>query len=807
MKSKYLTFILLCLSSSLTYGYDVETHKLITQNAVQASNLPVRLPDLGFTDLKDTVSNNTYEFGGAVWCLTGFSRQLSILDVIKQGAFCEDATGGTQQAMRYLNHFYDPAHGGAGFLGNTFPSSLAWGLEAADFGSQDYSFKDARNYFYQGLTLPAKADRDNNFSLTFRTLGHVMHLVQDMAQPQHTRDDSHASRSLYEKYTDRIYIRNSLPYGGYSPVQITSPDQLWSTTGGKGLADYSNRGFVSAGTNFRGSSNNILPATNYLLPNGTGATVDRRQITDPDLLGPVGPNQPLIGEIRFIKTPVQDNYTGTPDTNSRTSTFSLFDDDLSAMGGGMVFSLNRFNFTEAHKLLIPRAVGYSAGLINYFFRGKLDVTQDPNLPGFFAIQNMGAENMSGTFSLYYDDVSGARNPVSTAVWPLNIPANGQSGPLTFTPPSAAKSTDKYMLVFKGDMGQEAQTAVAAKAATLTTLTTCPSAGGNLIFTNGGKRTVASVTHNSGTAYDAAARANEMYSVEGTAPFKIAKRVIGGVVSQDPANWLYLSGSAPASIKLATDNGTVPIIYTGNRGDDKAAFTLTADTLTFNATPDFEASADADANNNYETCIMALDKKSATGFENIAATVRYFYNVTRISHKTAYAMFVSRPYPNNGMVYIPGSMFSFPDEQSADIHTRLEELALIPMYMPLSVYSAEDTHQCTGYWSYLTATHFPSDQVIAGRYVGNKSYFDFNDRQCKLQQNYIWSDYWGWPNGWNFITPWYQSKQNDTSIQLTQITNAENGQQYNKTISTDGNTKTETYTIITTEKIWPLTHTY
>jgi hypothetical protein len=39
-----------------------------------------------------------------------------------------------------------------------------------------------------------------------------------------------------------------------------------------------------------------------------------------------------------------------------------------------VFALNRFTFDAAHKFLIPRAVGYSAGLINYFFRGQLEIT-------------------------------------------------------------------------------------------------------------------------------------------------------------------------------------------------------------------------------------------------------------------------------------------------------------------------------------------------------------------------------------------------------------------------------------------------
>src|SRR5262249_49187910 len=39
-----------------------------------------------------------------------------------------------------------------------------------------------------------------------------------------------------------------------------------------------------------------------------------------------------------------------------------------------LFALNRFNFDDAHKTLVTRAVSYSAGFINHFFRGKLTVS-------------------------------------------------------------------------------------------------------------------------------------------------------------------------------------------------------------------------------------------------------------------------------------------------------------------------------------------------------------------------------------------------------------------------------------------------
>jgi hypothetical protein len=192
--------------------------------------------------------------------------------LIKLGAFCEDATAGTQQLARYTNHFYDPVHGGSGYMSGTFPSSLIWGLETIDIGTQDYSYKDARGYFYKGLTLLDNEQRKRSLAAAFRAIGHAIHLVQDMAQPQHTRDDSHGSGSLFESFTERI--RNDLPFAGYSPAQFGAPASFWHTADGKGLADYSNAGFVSAATNFVGSEGSIRPHPSYPKPDGAGAQVN-----------------------------------------------------------------------------------------------------------------------------------------------------------------------------------------------------------------------------------------------------------------------------------------------------------------------------------------------------------------------------------------------------------------------------------------------------------------------------------------------------------------------------------------------------
>lgn len=150
--------------------------------------------------------------------------------------------------------------------------------------------------------------------------------------------------------------------------------------------------------------------------------------------------------------------------NPMAVTRSIFDAELekyATLGKKAVYTLNRFNFDVAHSFLIPRAVAYSAGLINYFFRGKIDFVADTNNAGAYLIKNLGPEAMSGDFTLYYDAVDGKRYPVAgdtpTKTWAgRTIAKNGQLGNLSFVVPAnpAPKNSGEYMLVFDGDMGEE-----------------------------------------------------------------------------------------------------------------------------------------------------------------------------------------------------------------------------------------------------------------------------------------------------------------------------------------------------------------
>lgn len=113
--------------------------------------------------------------------------------------------------------------------------------------------------------------------------------------------------------------------------------------------------------------------------------------------------------------------------------------------------------------LLPRAVAYSRELLNYFFRGNIDLVSDPNNPAGYLIKNLTDEAMSGTFEIWYDDAAGKRPqvPIGGVTWPITLDPRDDSSDrdqvsVSFsepTNPTPAKPGE-YILMFKGQLGVE-----------------------------------------------------------------------------------------------------------------------------------------------------------------------------------------------------------------------------------------------------------------------------------------------------------------------------------------------------------------
>ncbi|CAH1904481.1 conserved hypothetical protein [Candidatus Nitrotoga sp. HW29] len=258
-------------------------------------------------------------------------------------------------------------------------------------------------YFYQALiTEGGQKNRDVLWGKLFQSIGQVIHHVQDMAQPQHVRNDQHVDKfipgyvnpSLYEKYTSNQQTRPevqalfSLPgsepvYSGTHPGAFKIPRDFWKNTQETGLAEFTNHNFVSDGTNFKLYQGQPVVGATYGLPvpYGSPQNVPASELLPPlsqDILTSCSVNQVSVCTMSFYAS------NGPNVVNPRASALSIFDQyvQLKLLEFGdpfnyktdRLFTLNRYTFNAAHSLLIPKAVGYSAGLINYFFRGKMEIS-------------------------------------------------------------------------------------------------------------------------------------------------------------------------------------------------------------------------------------------------------------------------------------------------------------------------------------------------------------------------------------------------------------------------------------------------
>lgn len=363
--------------------------------------------------------------------------------------------GGTKEdaAPRWLNHFHDPtkAWSVAGLKGERV-SSVLWAQQEYQDAWNTWSWPQAHTFYLEGLTAATPDEREKSLAKTFRALGQILHLLADSAVPAHVRDDLHPMGEPYELYC-KNHIRviplaapsigTAITYHSLVPG-LTPISNFWDTTpepganpNPEGLAEYTNRNFFSRDTIFKGYAypakavSDALPLWLDEVTAADGQVDYRIYFSD------------VTSDQKTIKHSASTGYLWSE--LQKTAPKDVDD-------GRFVLDDECFKEYAGH--LLPKAVAYGTALLDYFFRGQIDMVADPGNPGQYMIKNESDEELSGTFALYYDDNNDNRKPVSGAEWPLSIAAKGASSPVAFTAPNDAKEAGKYMLVFQGRMGQE-----------------------------------------------------------------------------------------------------------------------------------------------------------------------------------------------------------------------------------------------------------------------------------------------------------------------------------------------------------------
>lgn len=489
-----LSIFVIAVSPALTLAWDNErTHIDLSQTAAINSKIGTSnyLKTIG---LEETLEQKIK-----------FNDKLKTLaEWLQEGSDLEDA-GNNWHAIigqaRFNNHFYNPLKpwneaGLDDLIVKTIPNpippfvppftTVAYPVsgEAAIQWAQDsekqetalegnWTWGKVRALYYKALTSRTDTERQAYFAQTFRGLGHQMHLLQDMSVPAHVRNDGHPEEAIQD-----MLIKQNLPAGDYyfemwakynapdikkMTQQFTNPavdltknpgglspiTQFYDTDkyvhGGTpdtsptwGLSEYTNANFVSADTIFT----------------ETFDKADRHYFPYPSY----DPQCYQIVETVDAATSKKKRYLSKTCQGEQVTHFAaagpLFPYLWPLYRGSL--KLDETTHREYSEKLVPRAVGYSAGLLNYFFRGQIRLVSDANNPGQYIIQNNSEENMRGIFSLYYDDVRGNRNIIkqNLGYGLMSIDAKMASDPVTFDMPSDGKEPGKFILVFQGTIGSE-----------------------------------------------------------------------------------------------------------------------------------------------------------------------------------------------------------------------------------------------------------------------------------------------------------------------------------------------------------------
>ncbi len=377
---------------TVTYAYDnKKVHPKINETAARQSLLhSYMINNLGYPDGIETIYA-TKEIWD--WC--------------RQGGTDED------QIPWFLNHFHDPLQewDKAGLNIPIIPQSDS-SLTYAQLQLAPYSWQKARTAYFNAL----RTGSEEEYAALFLTMGHLMHLVSDSAVPAHVRNDPHPIdpddplvsmipqllwpeswlSDPYEEWAkdkidqinftgvpvDGAIFSNFVQSGaGYqlSPIPVTA---LWDqdrytlenpdpgVTKGTdsqfhniGLAEYTNANFFSFNT--------IFSTLQYPHPAPEDVTL---QI---DWLNP----EMLVAEDgKTDYRPYVWGYAGGT-TQIRLAAGSLISYNCMAIGHNGVPILDDRVHEDYASVLIPRAVGYSAALLDYFFRGTLSVRNAMPQPG------------------------------------------------------------------------------------------------------------------------------------------------------------------------------------------------------------------------------------------------------------------------------------------------------------------------------------------------------------------------------------------------------------------------------------------
>lgn len=408
---------------------------------------------------------------------------------------------GSPLTGRFHNHFHNPlkpwAEAGLHAIRH-HPSSARWMQDQSDGAGANWAWTDARNFYLRAVTASDARTREEAAADLFRALGQIMHLVVDASVPEHARDDPHPFGDISRRFLQRPeagnyeywvsdqherqreadfiarYLSNPIgfdasllrmpPPAGETVAKVpiarlidsdrytaTAPDPNVTLNGAIGLAEFANANFFSEDTlhgRFPFPRRELLVASPRVAPKS--------------------------GNVRV--------YMAKPPGQGQPTGVALAECASERSVGRWVVSVSppypcvdEAVWEETASHMLPRAVGYARGVLDYFFRGRFRLySVSGGQTAAMLFFNDSDEPMEGTFEVFEGSASEHRRRVASTHDFIACSSSGEleprQGSMTVGPggacvaqwtTTAAATLREHVLVFRGRLGLEAN-AVASR---------------------------------------------------------------------------------------------------------------------------------------------------------------------------------------------------------------------------------------------------------------------------------------------------------------------------------------------------------
>jgi hypothetical protein len=340
-----------------------------------------------------------------------------------------------------------------------------------------FALPDAERYLYRGITAQTPEEREHHLTLHLLAVAHVIHLLEDMSSPAHTRNDflfDHLHLlSNIEKKGDEVLKDGESGLGSFLAQPLASLDAsgfdasdfwdqgLFDDPSGRGLAELvHNRFFSESSLADSDEGGYALPrvVSCQALGDADGETTvvelpERDLLSGEEISPPAGTALP-----RFLSTPVVPRL-------ARCGFHSL------ARLGATVLRRESTGLTvldesvqrDYIERLFPMLIDYVVKFMEFYFRPRIDVVPTGN--DQFRLVNHSGLTITADVSeirAVYDDVAGGR---SEAIVPCGVAsgsftlADGEflncdlAGSVRVGAALAPRSRGDFTLVIRGQVGQ------------------------------------------------------------------------------------------------------------------------------------------------------------------------------------------------------------------------------------------------------------------------------------------------------------------------------------------------------------------